>query len=130
MSTYTIQGADFSIRQEHSITTPGHLITVFNSYDWATEHKLESDLEAADKECCPAGLIIERAPYEFLQLCPRPDETIMTHCIHVAPKKMLGLFNIDKRTNLSAESLSRNIALKAIPKFINADNDWLLAHIK
>ena len=130
MIEYSIQGADLSIRKESRAQTANKLVNIFESYDWASEHALESQLELDNQEFCPAGLIILREPYVFLHLCPRPSGTVLTHCVHTALKKVLGIFKFEKSTNLAAENLSRNIAIQAITKFFNADNDWLLTNIK
>jgi len=129
-ATYSIQGADFSTRQEGDVKSAAHLIGIFETYDWATEHALQTRLESTGEENCPSGLSIVREPFVFMHICPNEDGTVEMHCIHVTPTKLLGLFKSNKTTDLQVSSLPNSVSLQAITKFLAADNDWLLANIK
>ncbi len=127
--TYFIQGADLSMREEGDIKTPTQMVSLFRSFDWASEHALQDRLEQAGDHNCPAGLSIVREPGVFLHLCLNLDGSVLTHCVHAVPTKFLGMFNSIKRTDLFSEKLDYDIAINAISKFILADEDWLLKHI-
>jgi len=128
--TYSIQGADFSTRQEGDVKSAAQLIGIYEATDWSMEQDLQTRLETAGEENCPAGLSIVREPYVFMHLCPNKDDTVMVHAIHCAPSKFLGVFKSQKTTDLQVSSLSKSIAIQAISKFLAADNHWLQANIK
>ncbi|WP_409431940.1 hypothetical protein ACJ3XI_06870 [Litorimonas sp. RW-G-Af-16] len=120
-----------STRQEGEVSSARQLINIFESYNWAKEAAEQARLETAGLDSCPAGMSIVREPFVFLHLCPSPDGTVATHCIHTQPTKIFfGLFNSTKTTDLEVEKLSWSTAITAISRFLSADEAWLLRNIK
>lgn len=117
-------------RQGGEVQSSAELVALFNSYDWKAEHNSQSKLLAEGQEACPAGLSIVREEGVFLHLCPNEQSTVMTHCIHLTPRRVLGFFKATKKTHLFDEKLNANIAVQAISKFLSADEDWLSKNIK
>jgi len=127
--TYSIQGADFEVREESEWKTPHQMVALFSSYDWKQELELQNNLEAGGKDNCPPGLILVREIGIYLQLCPNGDGTVYTHCIQIKPSKLLGLFKTMSPTDVNVPHLDHDLALRAIPKFMANDEDWLQANI-
>ena len=130
MISYSIQGADYSIRQEGEGLTAQQMLAIYTSYDWTAEWEVHASLQSAGKDNCPAGMSIVREFGVYLNLCPKPDGTVLAHIIHTAPSKFLGFIKTQKDTPLDVESLAASTAQEAIIRFVKSDNDWLLRHIK
>ena len=127
MSTYWIQGSDYSVREEDNVTSARQIVERLDAHDWAAEHAL---LESLGDDGCPAGLGIVREVGIILHLCPNSDGTIMTSCNVSVPYKFLGFINATKLVMLDVEKLARSVAIAAIPKFLAADEAWLKANLK
>ena len=130
MTTYTIQGADFGIREEGPLEHARQAYRLFQEFDWEKELALQSQLEAEGKENCPPGLLVNPRPFEYLHFCPNLDGTMAVNCAVDVLYKFLGLFNTTKSTLLESEGINQNRVLPIITNFLDGNNDWLIANIR
>jgi len=128
--TYSIQSADLSIKAEGAWESPKQMIELFTSYDWNGELALQAELEKNAAERCPPGLILVREIGVFFHLCPNPNGTVTIHCTQKLPRKIFGVFKLTLDKLVTKESASHTLALRAIPKFMANDENWLQANIK
>ena len=129
--TYTIQGADLTIKVEESWESPEKMVRIFTSYDWSSELSLQAKLEDENAaEVCPPGLILLREMGVYLHLCPNLKGTVTIYCTQKVPGKIFGIFKTKWDKLVTKEDASHDLAQRAIVKFMANDENWLQANIK
>lgn len=130
MTTYSIQGADFEIREEAPLNNARQAYRIFQEFDWQKELELQGKLEAAGRENCPPGLQINPRVFEHLHFCPNLDGSMTVYCTAEVPSKILGLFNTTKSKLLESHDVKQEHVLPIVTNFLDGNMAWLIDNIK
>ena len=129
-NSYYIQGSDLSDREKGELKSVSQLQSLFETYDWASEHALQTRLEESGEEYYPAQFGIVKETGVFLTLIQNVDGTVSIHAQYDEPFKLFGVLPWSRSRTVDSLSSSKNLAMESISRFLRSDNAWLAQNIR
>jgi hypothetical protein len=121
---YWIQRADFSASDHEAVTSEGAL-EVLRNHSWEAEARLQAELEAAGKECCPPGIGFLAPDGPILHICPTSDGTSMVHFHATRARGLLDVLRSSRAAIHTKLGVEQAEVVELIQWFFAGRHDWI-----